>query len=1453
MPRRRKTTWVVDFLRELHQGRDLPGLLGQVLRHALSLVPAAQSGTVLLLDKDAGVFRFAAAEGWDLEALSRIAIPKDQFIQSRLPLDRPSIIRNPLAQNVALVGEELAGTISALGSVTAVLSAPVTDGTELVGVLNLDSRDDPEAFTEADVRRLGAAWEEIALAVVAARSQAGLREREELLRLLLERWSDGVLIVAPDGTILEANPAAARQTGYSQDDLRGMNLGQLVVSPAPLPLADILARLRAEETFALEVEKRCKDGTTVRAEGVLAPTEHQGTPALLFLVRPLGDEQAKRRQALEALLRALPGIAGARDPREAVERIVAAAREIAHADHANVLLFTPKGDLAQVFDPHGAPPIPVRIRREGFTRWILETGQPLILDDIRPDGTTSPPVPNREGNPIPASPVLVREGIRSLVGLPLTVGGERRGILYVHSRQPGGLHDQLPVLSLLAAQAGVAMTNALLFRDLQEREGRLQTLFALSPVSLWIEDFSAVRERLEALRAQGVTDLRRYLEEHEGFAAATVALLRVIDVNQATLDLYGVRDRDDLQGRLPSLVPPEVLPLWIEELVAIWEGRPSFEGEGVNRTADGRPLHVRIGWRVLPGHEERYDRVLVSVHDLTARVEAEEALARRGAVLRAAAFAAETLLREPSLPAAVPAVLARLGEAAGVSRVYVFEESRDERGRPRVSQRYEWVAPGIQPQQENPALQDFPYADAGFARWVEAFDRGEPIHGRVADFPEEERPFLQAQDIRALAVLPIQVGGKRWGFVGFDDCVGERIWTEGELDALRIAAQALGAGLERAGLEEELRQRQAELAGLFGVAATLGEELELETLLTRVHAQLAPVVPSDAFLLALVEPNGRELRLAYGVEDGERLPPLVVPLDPGESLSAWVAHHRSPLLIRDVPQEWDRLPARARQVGRLVRSWVGVPLVVKDQVVGVLSVQSFAPGAFSEGHVRLLQAAAAPVAQAVRNAQAFAALAGLEQRLRAVEEASRKLKLAHNREDLFGTTLDLVGAVLGYGPCAILARQGEDLVVVAAHQELVWTQGKRLPLHGPGITVAAFWSREPVYAPDVRADPRYVPGNPTTRSELALPLVVGEEVLGVLDVESSEVDGIPPEDRELLGILASGLAVSWAGLVRLERLGDLSRRLARLHEASRTLSKASTQEEVCEQGVRALVETLGFEHANIGLGQGELLVPVAGAGALTGGARPFRRGEGIAGRVWETRAVLWGNLDQFPFARPTTPAIQSVLAVPIGDLGVIQVVATHRDAFTADDVELVGILARHVEHELRRVELEAELREQAIRDPLTELYNRRFLTEVLAREVERARRYGHPLTLVLADIDDFKRVNDRYGHGAGDTALCAVAQCLRESVRAGDYVFRYGGEEFVVLLPETGNGGSDVVRRLGDKLSAVEVGGVPGLRVSVSLGHVTWDPGRDGPASPEDLLQQADSVLYEIKRRRGGR
>jgi two-component system, cell cycle response regulator len=182
------------------------------------------------------------------------------------------------------------------------------------------------------------------------------------------------------------------------------------------------------------------------------------------------------------------------------------------------------------------------------------------------------------------------------------------------------------------------------------------------------------------------------------------------------------------------------------------------------------------------------------------------------------------------------------------------------------------------------------------------------------------------------------------------------------------------------------------------------------------------------------------------------------------------------------------------------------------------------------------------------------------------------------------------------------------------------------------------------------------------------------------------------------------------------------------------------------------------------------------------------------------------------------------------------------------DAELVA----RVEAAGRTKDLQEELVVQSQRlealifeDPLTGLANRRFILTQLGGQVSAARRHGRPFSVAMLDIDHFKAVNDRHGHAAGDHVLGEVTRTLREHLRAEDQLGRLGGEEFLALLPDAGDGAA---RAAAEKLRAevaandVMIEGRD-LRVTVSVGWATWDG-----ETPDDLLRRADEALYEAKR-----
>ena len=190
---------------------------------------------------------------------------------------------------------------------------------------------------------------------------------------------------------------------------------------------------------------------------------------------------------------------------------------------------------------------------------------------------------------------------------------------------------------------------------------------------------------------------------------------------------------------------------------------------------------------------------------------------------------------------------------------------------------------------------------------------------------------------------------------------------------------------------------------------------------------------------------------------------------------------------------------------------------------------------------------------------------------------------------------------------------------------------------------------------------------------------------------------------------------------------------------------------------------------------------------------------------------------------------------------------TRSERFTEEEIGLIEYMLVGLVHPLRNAYLYREALRVASHDPLTGVSNRTSMDKMLAREVELARRHLTPLSIIMIDVDRFKTINDSHGHVVGDYALKAIADCMVTCARDSDIVFRYGGEEFVVVLSNTSlDGASFLAERIRETVENLTVkfdDNVLGITVSLGVAAFAGDDNR------VRLLEKADKALYESKRR----
>ncbi|MPY66390.1 sensor domain-containing diguanylate cyclase [Deinococcus sp. SDU3-2] len=242
-----------------------------------------------------------------------------------------------------------------------------------------------------------------------------------------------------------------------------------------------------------------------------------------------------------------------------------------------------------------------------------------------------------------------------------------------------------------------------------------------------------------------------------------------------------------------------------------------------------------------------------------------------------------------------------------------------------------------------------------------------------------------------------------------------------------------------------------------------------------------------------------------------------------------------------------------------------------------------------------------------------------------------------------------------------------------------------------------------------------------------------------------------------------------------------------------------------------------------------------------------RPGQGVHGTSY-TRAGVWVDA-----LLPSVYGIAANVGVPVlyrGEVYAFLNIDARHDphAFGGDSVEVARTFALHAAALLRETAQRARIEEAARTDVLTGLPNRRAFTESLARQVAAARRYGQALSLLVLDVSNFKTINDGLGHAAGDEALVQIGAAVAGALRTGDEVFRWGGDEFAVLLPHTAAAEAGVVAgRIQTALHARQVGGLP-LHVTIGVAGTT--PGEDPDG--EALLRRADAAMYRAKREEKG-
>jgi diguanylate cyclase (GGDEF)-like protein/excisionase family DNA binding protein len=608
----------------------------------------------------------------------------------------------------------------------------------------------------------------------------------------------------------------------------------------------------------------------------------------------------------------------------------------------------------------------------------------------------------------------------------------------------------------------------------------------------------------------------------------------------------------------------------------------------------------------------------------------------------------------------------------------------------------------------------------------------------------------------------------------------------------------------------------------------------------------------------------------------------------GAGITGWVAEHREAQLLDDASSD-----PRAQTIpgtdDDLDESMLLAPMLFEDDVLGVLVLSKLGLRQFQPGDLRLLEIFSSLAAQAMANADATQLLREKS------EELERKVR---GQRELLGVTESILGTI---DPAVLLGTIadrlgdliGSDNILIelmdeeAGHLEPVVARGvdaeRYLRPWSPGQVELAAWvveHNEPVRIDDQAGDPRVHQGSsgPEHGSIVCVPLRGRDRAIGGLTIERKGTGRLFTDDEfELAQLFAAQASVALenakihpASADTADRLREKSSALERMVRGERELlgiteSILSTLDAPVLLGTIAdrLNDVVGADNVAIELLDNELgaLSPVIARGVdAEYYMQPWAAGEtGLAPWVLEHNEPVRID-DQLGDDRvspgPAGPTHGSIICVPLrssgGPIGVLTIERLGEGRFfTDDEYELVQLFAAQAAIALQNAEVHLAVRRRAQTDVLTGLMNH----GTFGQHMDALIAAGEPFSLVMLDLDRFKPVNDLMGHQAGNVLLRQVADAIVAASRDSDRVFRYGGDEFAVLLPRTTG---DQVGQIAERVRSAVKGVVgPGSAwrgrarsLEASAGTASFP--LDG-TSPEEVLLAADRALFVAKRTGGAR
>ncbi len=797
----------------------------------------------------------------------------------------------------------------------------------------------------------------------------------------------------------------------------------------------------------------------------------------------------------------------------------------------------------------------------------------------------------------------------------------------------------------------------------------------------------------------------------------------------------------------------------------------------------------------------------------------------------------------------IPLLLKKIGSAADVDHLIMMQLTGDGTEDFSINSLHYWgneanLAEDTVQQSISPSLRS----------WITESQIGIPEVGNLKDLSPDLRKDFSFADDGEFVVFPIFAKNSLWGYLGYENNQPEKNLDISEINTFRSIVQTLGSIIYKNLIEEHLDLRARELDSLQKASSSISSSVNLETSLQSVLSQILDLTPAYDTSVLLKHSQDLELFISLGMNQQQSLPFS----RPGElELSELVSSTNQDLFISNL-QQFNDIPSGLANQEEAVISF---SLKAAAEVIGVLNIWYSSPREFDDEEITVLRLLADQAASAIINIQYLQA--EREQRILADSLRKANIQLSDNLDlkQVLESILEQVLTLVSARDSLIFLYDGNTLEFGSVMYAENVQRDPVLPPDKKSIFYQTARIGERILVPDIQSE-KSLQGNWKTGSLISLPLIFHRTVIGVMNItffEPGELDG---QLLQVLNLLSNQAAIAINNARTFEAEREQRRLAQALQYTGRAIQSSLDLEVVLDQILSQISTVIPYHSANLILIENGNAIVVRQKGYSEDQDKPDNHKTvapfdvtrfNTLEKMTETKKPIIipdTDIDPYWVKTETTDRVLSWAGAPILDgnkvIGFLSLNNHTRNFYRPKQAETLSAFASQAAIALVHARLHKEIQEMAITDPLTNIFNRRGLERWGQYEIERAKRFSSSLSAIYFDLDHFKEINDTYGHDAGDTVLQQVVSCSQSVVRKIDIFSRIGGEEFLIILPETSLPiAVQVAERLRKSVAECEITANSHLiHITISIGIVELT---DEISDLPDLINAADKFMYKSK------